>query len=65
MLSHVYQGDYEVAYLLAGDDDYVPLVEAVRGLGAVTRFRGVAGRPRNVVTEKDRSVIRARMLTGE
>lgn len=33
MLSHAYQGNYEVAYLLAGDGDYVPLVEEVRRLG--------------------------------
>jgi uncharacterized LabA/DUF88 family protein len=33
MLSHAYQGNYEVAYLLAGDGDYVPLIEELRRLG--------------------------------
>jgi uncharacterized LabA/DUF88 family protein len=35
MLSHAYQGNYEVAYLLAGDGDYEPLVNEVRRLGRI------------------------------
>lgn len=29
MLAHAHRGNYEVAVLVAGDEDYVPLVEAV------------------------------------
>lgn len=29
MLTHAHRGNYEVAVLVAGDEDYVPLVEAV------------------------------------
>jgi uncharacterized LabA/DUF88 family protein len=35
MLSHAYQGNYEVAYLIAGDGDYEPLVNEVRRLGRI------------------------------
>jgi uncharacterized LabA/DUF88 family protein len=33
MLFHAYQRNYEVAILVAGDEDYVPLVEAVKNVG--------------------------------
>ena len=33
MLSHAFLGNYEVALLVAGDGDYVPLVEEVKRLG--------------------------------
>jgi hypothetical protein len=33
MLSHAYQGNYDTAVLVAGDGDYVPLVEEVKRLG--------------------------------
>jgi hypothetical protein len=33
MLSHAYQNHYDVALLVAGDADYVPLVEAVKKTG--------------------------------
>lgn len=34
MLSHGLRGHYEIAVLVAGDDDYVPLVRAVKAEGA-------------------------------
>ena len=34
MLTHAHRGNYEVAVLYAGDQDYVPLVEAVKEEGA-------------------------------
>ncbi|MBI4464566.1 MAG: NYN domain-containing protein [Acidobacteria bacterium] len=33
MLSHAFLGNYDIAILLAGDGDYVPLVEEVKRLG--------------------------------
>jgi hypothetical protein len=33
MLSHAFRGNYEIAVLVAGDGDYVPLVEEVKRLG--------------------------------
>jgi uncharacterized protein (TIGR00288 family) len=33
MLVHAYQKNYDVAVLIAGDEDYVPLVEAVKNTG--------------------------------
>jgi uncharacterized LabA/DUF88 family protein len=33
MLAHAYQKNYDVAVLVAGDEDYVPLVEAVKNAG--------------------------------
>jgi uncharacterized LabA/DUF88 family protein len=33
LLSHAHGGNYEVAVLVAGDGDYVPLVEEVKRLG--------------------------------
>jgi uncharacterized LabA/DUF88 family protein len=33
MLSHAFRGNYEVVRLIAGDGDYVPLVEEVKRLG--------------------------------
>ena len=33
MLGHAFLGNYEVAVLIAGDGDYVPLVEEVKRLG--------------------------------
>ena len=33
MLEHATRGNYDVAVLIAGDEDYVPLVEAVKGHG--------------------------------
>lgn len=33
MLSHAYAGNYDAAVLVAGDEDYVPLVEAVKSQG--------------------------------
>lgn len=33
MLSHAFRGNYEAAVLIAGDADYVPLVEEVKRLG--------------------------------
>ncbi len=35
MLSHAYLGNYEVAVLIAGDGDYVPLIEEIKRLGKV------------------------------
>jgi uncharacterized LabA/DUF88 family protein len=35
MLSHAYLGNYDVAVLVAGDGDYVPLVEEVKRRGKV------------------------------
>jgi uncharacterized LabA/DUF88 family protein len=35
MLSHAYQSHYEVACLIAGDGDYVPLVEEVKRMGKI------------------------------
>ena len=35
MLSHAFLGNYDVAVLIAGDGDYVPLVEEVKRLGKV------------------------------
>jgi len=33
MLAHAYQKNYDVAVLVAGDEDYVPLVNAVKNAG--------------------------------
>ena len=33
MLSHAHYGNYDAAVLVAGDEDYVPLVEAVKAQG--------------------------------
>ena len=33
MLSHAHRGNYDIAILVAGDEDYVPLVEAVMAEG--------------------------------
>ena len=33
MLTHAHRGNYDLAVLVAGDGDYVPLVEAVQGEG--------------------------------
>lgn len=33
MLSHAHYGNYDAAVLVAGDQDYVPLVEAVKAQG--------------------------------
>lgn len=33
MLSHAFLGNYDVAILLAGDGDYVPLIEEIKRLG--------------------------------
>ena len=33
MLSHAHKGNYDIAILVAGDDDYVPLVRAVKAEG--------------------------------
>jgi len=35
MLSHAFLNNYDVATLIAGDADYVPLVEEVKRLGKV------------------------------
>lgn len=35
MLSHAYYGNYTIAVLLAGDADYVPLVQEVKRLGKI------------------------------
>jgi uncharacterized LabA/DUF88 family protein len=35
MLGHAYRDNYDVAFLVAGDGDYVPLVEEVKRLGKV------------------------------
>jgi hypothetical protein len=43
MLAHGYRDNYDVAFLLGGDGDYVPLVEEVKRLGKVVYcsfFRG-------------------------
>jgi uncharacterized LabA/DUF88 family protein len=34
MLTHAHRKNYDVAILIAGDEDYLPLVEAVQGEGA-------------------------------
>jgi uncharacterized LabA/DUF88 family protein len=33
MLSHAFRGNYEAAVLVAGDGDYLPLIEEVKRLG--------------------------------
>lgn len=33
MLTHAYRGNYDIAILVAGDDDYVPLVKAIKDEG--------------------------------
>jgi len=33
MLSHAHRGNFDIAVLVAGDEDYVPLVEAVKSEG--------------------------------
>ncbi|WP_176256766.1 NYN domain-containing protein [Derxia lacustris] len=33
MLSHAHNGNYEIAVLVAGDDDYVPLVREIKRMG--------------------------------
>jgi uncharacterized LabA/DUF88 family protein len=33
MLSHAFRGNYDVARLIAGDGDYLPLIEEVKRLG--------------------------------
>lgn len=40
MLSHAFRGNYETAVLVAGDGDYLPVVDEVKRLGkqAVVRF---------------------------
>lgn len=35
VLSHAFRGNFEVAVIVAGDEDYVPLVEEVKRLGKV------------------------------
>jgi hypothetical protein len=35
MLTHAFQNHFEVAILLAGDADYVPLVNRVKSLGKI------------------------------
>ena len=35
LLSHAFWGNYDVAILLAGDGDYVPLVKEVKRMGKV------------------------------
>lgn len=39
MLYHAQQGNYDVAILMAGDEDYVPLVEAVKREGRIVLLR--------------------------
>jgi uncharacterized LabA/DUF88 family protein len=39
MLSHAFRGNYESAILVAGDGDYVPLVEEVKRLGKRVHVR--------------------------
>jgi uncharacterized LabA/DUF88 family protein len=33
MLTHAHKGNYDIAILIAGDDDYGPLVKAVKDTG--------------------------------
>jgi len=40
MLSHGFADDYEVAVLVTGDGDYLPLVEAVKRMGHVVLLAG-------------------------
>ena len=35
VLSHAFQDNYDVAFLVAGDGDYVPLVEHIKRLGKI------------------------------
>lgn len=35
VLRHAYRGDYDIALLVAGDGDYVPLVQEVKRLGKI------------------------------
>ena len=35
MLSHAFRDNYEVAVLVAGDGDYVPVVQEVQRLGKI------------------------------
>jgi hypothetical protein len=55
MLGHAYRDNYDVAFLFAGDGDYVPLVEEVKRLGKVVYvcfFEG-SGLNENLVLASD------------
>jgi uncharacterized LabA/DUF88 family protein len=42
LLSNAYRNNYDVAVLIAGDDDYVPLVEDVKRLGKLVHVAFLA-----------------------
>ena len=43
LLSHAFQGNYDGAVLIAGDGDYVPLIEEVKRLGKIVCVAFFAG----------------------
>lgn len=45
MLSHAFQDNYDVAFLVAGDGDYVPLVQEVKRLGKIVYVAFFDGSP--------------------
>lgn len=56
MLSHAHRKNYDVAILVAGDDDYVPLVRAIKAEGCrvvLWFFQDSAGLSQNLVNECD------------
>ncbi|RJQ65861.1 MAG: NYN domain-containing protein [Desulfobacteraceae bacterium] len=56
MLTHAHKGNYDIAILVAGDDDYVPLVKAVKDEGCrvvLWFFEKSQGLSRNLRLEAD------------
>jgi len=56
MLTHAHKGNYDIAILIAGDDDYVPLVKAVKDEGCrvvLWFFENSKGLSRNLKLEAD------------
>jgi uncharacterized LabA/DUF88 family protein len=56
MLSHAHRKNYDIAILVAGDDDYVPLVQAIKAEGCrviLWFFQDSKGLSQNLVNECD------------
>jgi len=56
MLSHAHRKNYDIAILVAGDDDYVPLVRAIKAEGCrvvLWFFQDSVGLSQNLVNECD------------
>lgn len=56
VLVHAYRGNYDAAVLVAGDGDYVPLVEDIKRLGkrvVLAYFLGAKSLNKNLVIESD------------